>query len=56
VLGDATNVVVMQSDGRTGKTKQVGDVDTCRDDIVNLLEGGAEAFSLRSKRYGAPAA
>ena len=56
VLGDATNVVVMQSDGRTGKTKQVGDVDTCRDDIVNLLEGGAEAFSLRSKRYRATAA
>ena len=53
VLGDATNVVVMQSDGRTGKTKQVGDVDTCRDDIVNLLEGGAEAFNLRSKRYAA---
>jgi len=55
VLGDATNVVVMQSDGRTGKTKQVGDVDTCRDDIVNLLEGGAEAFSLRSRRYAASA-
>lgn len=52
VLGDAPKVVVMQSDGRTGKTKIIGTVDKCREDVVNLLEGGAEAFRLRSKKYG----
>ena len=45
VLGDASKVVVMQSDGRTGSVKVVGDVDRCRDEIINLLEGGAEASS-----------
>jgi hypothetical protein len=54
VLGDAENVVVMQSDGRTGKTKTVGNVDACCHDIVSLLEGGVEAFRLRGKRYAAP--
>jgi ABC-type lipoprotein export system ATPase subunit len=54
VLGDAEKVVVMQSDGRAGKTKIIGDVDTCRDEIIDLLEGGAEAFRLRSEKYGVP--
>jgi len=54
VLGNAEKVVVMQSDGRTGKTKTIGDVEACRDDIVDLLEGGAEAFRLRSVKYGVP--
>jgi ABC-type lipoprotein export system ATPase subunit len=51
VLGDAGLVVVMQSDGRTGKPKLSGSVDDCRDEIINLLEGGADAFRLRSERY-----
>ena len=51
VLGDASRVFVMQSDGRTGSVKVEGDVDRCRDDIINLLEGGEKAFDLRTERY-----
>lgn len=51
VLGDAAHVIVMQSDGRTASPKRIGNVDDCRDEIVSLLEGGAEAFRLRSEKY-----
>lgn len=51
VLGDASRVFVMQSDGRTGSVKVEGDVDRCRDEIINLLEGGEKAFDLRTERY-----
>ena len=51
VLGDASNVLVMQSDGVSGGVKTAGDVDKCRDEIINLLEGGADAFRLRTERY-----
>lgn len=51
VLGNADLVVVMESDGRTAKPKKEGSVDDCQTDIINLLEGGAEAFRLRSERY-----
>jgi len=52
VLGDAEQVVVLQSDGRSGSIHSSGTVDECRDSIINLLEGGSQAFRLRSKRYG----
>jgi energy-coupling factor transporter ATP-binding protein EcfA2 len=52
VLGGADLVVVMNSDGRRGYVQKTGSVDDCRDEIVDLLEGGAEAFELRRKRYG----
>ena len=32
--------------------RKVGSVDDCREQIVDLLEGGSEAFELRRKRYG----
>jgi DNA repair ATPase RecN len=51
VLGDAGQVVVMASDGRIGRIKQIGNVDECRDEIINLLEGGEDAFRLRGERY-----
>jgi len=51
VLGDAEKVIVMHSDGRSGTVRKTGNVDHCRDEIINLLEGGADAFRLRSKRY-----
>lgn len=53
VLGDAEQIVVMQSDGRSGSVHSSGNVDECRDSIINLLEGGSEAFRLRSERYDA---
>lgn len=51
VLGDAERVFVLESDGARAQMATEGDVDDCRDAIVNLLEGGAEAFKRRQERY-----
>jgi DNA repair exonuclease SbcCD ATPase subunit len=53
VLAEAELVLVMNSDGRVGGIEQYGTVDECREQIIDLLEGGREAFELRSKRYAA---
>ncbi|PTY02381.1 hypothetical protein DB346_09770 [Verrucomicrobia bacterium LW23] len=55
VLGDAENVIVLKSDGWNGQLEETGSVDQCRASIVNLLEGGKEAFRLRSERYNGAA-
>ena len=52
VLGEADLVVVMNSDGRRGYVEKAGTVNDCRREIIDLLEGGEEAFELRRKRYG----
>lgn len=51
VLADADLVIVMNSDGKIGYVEKSGSVDDCREQIVDLLEGGKEAFELRRKRY-----
>jgi energy-coupling factor transporter ATP-binding protein EcfA2 len=51
VLADADLIIVMNSDGKIGYVEKSGSVDDCRDQIVDLLEGGNEAFELRRKRY-----
>ncbi len=51
VLGEADLVIVMNSDGKRGVVEKVGTVDQCRGEIIDLLEGGEEAFELRRKRY-----
>ena len=51
VLAEADLVLVMNSDGRIGAVEKSGTVDECREQIIDLLEGGREAFELRSKRY-----
>jgi len=51
VLAEADLVLVMNSDGRVGVVEKQGTVDQCREQIIDLLEGGREAFELRSKRY-----
>ena len=53
VLAEAELVLVMNSDGRVGAIETCGSVDDCREQIIDLLEGGREAFELRSKRYAA---
>ncbi len=53
VLAEAELVLVMTSDGRVGTVEKRGSVDDCREQIIDLLEGGREAFDLRSKRYAA---
>jgi energy-coupling factor transporter ATP-binding protein EcfA2 len=52
VLGEADLVVVMNSDGKKGYVQRAGTLDECRDEIIDLLEGGRKAFSERSRRYG----
>lgn len=51
VLAEADLVLVMNSDGRVGVVEKFGTVDECREQIIELLEGGRKAFELRSKRY-----
>lgn len=51
VLGDAERVFVFDSNGTVARVTKHGSVDDCKDDIVNLLEGGREAFNLRAERY-----
>lgn len=41
----------MNSDGQYGYISRRETVDECREEIIDLLEGGAEAFDLRRKRY-----
>src|SRR6201997_533113 len=53
VLAEADLVLVMNSDGRIGAVERSGTVDECREQIIELLEGGRRAFELRSKRYEA---
>lgn len=53
VLGEADQIVVLDSDGRKGFVKKCGGVDDCRDEIIDLLEGGRKAFELRRQRYAA---
>jgi hypothetical protein len=51
VLGDADRVFVLESDGARARKAAEGSVDECRDAIVNLLEGGEQAFKRRQQRY-----
>lgn len=53
VVGDAECVFVMAMQGPDEATLETsGSVDDTRDQIINLLEGGREAFEFRSKIYG----
>lgn len=51
VLGEADRVFVMDSDGTTARRVNAGSVDDCKQNIVTLLEGGADAFRRRGQRY-----
>jgi ABC-type cobalamin/Fe3+-siderophores transport system ATPase subunit len=51
VLAEADLVVVMNSDGKAGFVETAGGLDECREQIIDLLEGGREAFERRRKRY-----
>jgi predicted ATPase len=53
VLGDADRVIVMNmTNPLAAGIPQVGSVDERKQDILDLLEGGREAFEERQKRYG----
>jgi len=53
VLGEADNVVVLRSDGRSGRVDVQGtfDGEPVVDRITQLMEGGREAFARRSAFY-----
>lgn len=52
VLAEADLVVVLGSDGTNGYVEKQGTLDTCKQEIIDLLEGGREAFEMRARRYG----
>lgn len=52
VLGDAERVFVTESDGQRGRLRAAGDVEKVKREIEQILEGGAEAFLERKRRYG----
>ena len=53
VLGEAERVVVMSMKGPTDAAPALtGSVDNRKQEILNLLEGGAEAFTMRERYYG----
>lgn len=51
VLAEADMIVVMGADGNTGRVEKVGTLDECQQEIIDLLEGGKEAFERRRLRY-----
>lgn len=51
VLAEADLIVVMGADGNTGRVEKVGTLDECQQEIIDLLEGGKEAFEKRRLRY-----
>jgi len=51
VLGEASGVYVLTSTGERSRVANRGSVDDCKDEIINLLEGGKEAFVRRKERY-----
>lgn len=53
VLGDAEKIVVMRMRSPTKASPALtGDVESRKKEILNLLEGGAEAFARRERYYG----
>lgn len=52
VLGDAERVFVLNGDGHRAHVEAVGTVDEVKEQIEDILEGGAEAFLERKRRYG----
>jgi len=43
--------MVLESDGTCGSLKNSGSIEECKNDIVNLLEGGMAAFDKRQECY-----
>lgn len=54
VLGDAERVIVMEADGRSSTAIAQDDLQSTKDHILRLMEGGWAAFRLRQERYETP--
>ena len=52
MLGDADSIVVMHMKSATKAGEpRIGNVESCKAEIIHLLEGGEEAFKSREERY-----
>jgi hypothetical protein len=51
VLSNSEQVIVMESNGKAGHIRKSGTIDDCKSNIINILEGGEEAFKKRVNRY-----
>jgi predicted ATPase len=53
VSGDAENIMVFKPIGSKGRVERNGSIDHAPiiDDVKTIMEGGEEAFRLRSKKY-----
>lgn len=56
VNGDAELVIVMDSSSKNISPLYIGSIEneTIKNSICNIMEGGADAFKLRAKRYNIP--
>lgn len=54
VNGDSEHIIVMDSETKHIQVKFTGSVETkeIKQEICNIMEGGIDAFDMRSKRYG----
>ena len=54
VLGDAEQIVVLNASNDQGKIERTGSIDdrAIQSFVKNILEGGADAFEMRKKKYG----
>ena len=52
VLGEASRVFGLKSNGQKGSLDKCGTVDEVKDFIETFLEGGHEAFMRRKEKYG----
>lgn len=52
VLGDASKVFVLRSDGQHARVMAQGSVNEVREEVARILEGGRAAFEARRERYG----
>jgi ABC-type cobalamin/Fe3+-siderophores transport system ATPase subunit len=53
VNGDSEHIVIMDSESKTIRVKDNGTIENAsiKDEICKVMEGGTEAFEMRSKRY-----
>lgn len=53
VNGDSEHIVVMDTETKHIRTKEVGSVERneIKNEICKVMEGGTDAFSMRAKRY-----
>ena len=53
VNGDSEQIIIMDTESKTIQVKESGTIEnsTIKEEICKVMEGGTEAFEMRSKRY-----